>query len=156
MLVRGSSLTNSMSQYLIDQIDNTENIEVLTNTTVIEATGDTRLETIKIQNNLTEETKEVPAAAMFVFIGAISHSNMVAGVVETNSAGFIRSGASLMRSGKHPKGWKLRRDPYPLETSVPGIFVAGDVRDDAIRRVASAVGDGATAINQVHQYLKTV
>jgi thioredoxin reductase (NADPH) len=156
MLVRGSSLTKSMSQYLIDQIENTENIDVLTNTVVTEAIGDTRLEAIKIQDKVSEEEREMPAAAMFVFIGAISHSEMVAEVVERNSAGFVRSGASLMRNGSRPKGWTLKRDPYPLETSVPGIFVAGDVRDDAIRRVASAVGDGATAINQVHQYLKTV
>ncbi len=156
MLVRGTSLTKSMSQYLIDQIENTENIEVLTNTIVVEACGDTRLEAIKIQDKVTEEIKELPAAAMFVFIGAISHSDMVANVVERNSAGFIRSGRGLMNNGSRPKGWTLKRDPLPLETSVPGIFVAGDVRDDAIRRVASAVGDGATAINQVHQYLKTV
>lgn len=156
MLVRGTSLTKSMSQYLIDQIENTGNIEVLTNTSVLEAYGDTRLEAIKIKNKVTEETKDMPAAAMFVFIGAVSHSEMVADVVVRNSAGFIRSGSSLMRNGNRPKGWTLKRDPLPLETSVPGIFVAGDVRDDAIRRVASAVGDGATAINQVHQYLRTV
>jgi len=80
----------------------------------------------------------------------------VEGVVEMNSAGFIRAGSSLTRDGKHPKGWKLKRDPLPLETSVPGIFVAGDVRDDAVRRIASAVGEGAIAVSQVHQYLKTV
>jgi len=156
MLVRGTSLTNSMSQYLIDQIENTQNIDVLTNTIVMEAFGDTKLEAIKIQNKITGDEQKLPAAAMFIFIGAISHSEMVSGVVERNSAGFIRSGRSLMRNGKRPKGWTLKRDPLPLETSVPGIFVAGDVRDDAIRRVASAVGDGATAVSQVHQYLKTV
>ena len=156
MLVRGTSLTKSMSQYLIDQIDGTENIDVKTNTIVLDAYGDEKLESIKIQNKVTGEEKMVPAAALFIFIGAKSHSEMVAGVVERNSAGFIRSGRSLMRGGKHPKGWTLKRDPLPLETNVPGIFVAGDVRDEAVRRVASAVGEGAIAVSQVHQYLKSV
>jgi len=156
MLVRGTSLTKSMSQYLIDQIDNTENIDVSTTTIVLEAFGDGKLEAIKIQNTETGDEKKVPAAAMFVFIGAKSHSEMVSGVVERNSAGFIHSGRSLIRNGKRPKGWTLKRDPFSLETSVPGIFVAGDVRDDAVRRVASAVGDGAIAVSQVHQYLKSV
>jgi thioredoxin reductase (NADPH) len=156
MLVRGTSLTKSMSQYLIDQIDDTENILVKTNTIVLEALGDEKLKALRIQDKVTGEEKTVPAAAMFVFIGARSHSAMVEGVVERNSVGFIRAGSSLMRDGKRPKGWKLKRDPFPLETSVPGIFVAGDVRDDAVRRIASAVGEGAIAVSQVHQYLKTV
>jgi len=156
MLVRGTSLTKSMSQYLIDQIDDTENIDVKTNTTVLDAFGDEKLEIIKIQNKVTGDEKEMPAGAMFIFIGAKSHSEMVADVVERNSAGFIRAGRSLMRGGKRPKGWSLKRDPFPLETNVPGIFVAGDVRDEAVRRVASAVGEGAIAVSQVHQYLKSV
>ena len=156
MLVRGTSLTKSMSQYLIDQIDGTENIDVQTNTVVLDAFGEDKLESIKIQNTVTGEERMVPAAAMFIFIGAKSHSEMVAGVVETNSAGFIRAGRTLMRGGKRPKGWSLKRDPFPLETNVPGIFVAGDVRDEAVRRVASAVGEGAIAVSQVHQYLKSV
>ena len=156
MLVRGTSLTKSMSQYLIDQIDGAENIDVRTNTIVLEAFGDKKLETLKIQDKVTGEEKLEPAAAMFVFIGARPHSKMVEGVVEMNSAGFIRTGSNLMRDGEHPKGWKLKRDPLPLETSIPGIFVAGDVRDEAVRRIASAVGEGAIAVSQVHQYLKTV
>lgn len=156
MLVRGTSLTKSMSQYLIDQIANTENIDVQTNMAVTEAMGNGKLEAIKIQDVVTKEEKEVPAAAMFVFIGAKPHSKMVVDLVEQNSAGFIRAGRSLMRNGDRPKGWAMQRDPLPLETSVPGIFVAGDVRDDAVRRVASAVGEGAIAVSLVHQYLKTV
>jgi thioredoxin reductase (NADPH) len=156
MLVRGTSLTKSMSQYLIDQIDGTDNIDVKTNTIVLDAYGDEKLKAIKIQNKVTGEESKVQAAAMFIFIGAKSHSGMVAGVVERNSAGFIRAGGTLMRDGKRPKGWSLTRDPFPLETSVPGIFVAGDVRDKAVRRVASAVGEGAIAVSQVHQYLKSV
>jgi thioredoxin reductase (NADPH) len=156
MLIRGSSLKNGMSQYLIDQIMGTENIEVKTNTEVIEAFGEEKLERIKLFNNETSEEKEVSSAALFIFIGAKSHSEMVADLVERNSAGFIKSGRSLIKSGKRPKGWRLQRDPLPLETSIPGIFVAGDVRDYAVRRVASAVGEGANAVSQVHQYLKTV
>ncbi len=156
MLVRGTSLSNSMSQYLINQINDTENIEVKTNTIVTEAIGEEKLQAIKFQDHVTGEEMEVPAAAMFIFIGAKSHSGMVADVVERNSAGFIRAGRTLMRDGKRPKGWALQRDPYPLETSSPGIFVAGDVRDKAVRRVASAVGEGANAVSQVHQYLKSV
>jgi thioredoxin reductase (NADPH) len=156
MLVRGTSLSKSMSQYLINQINETENIHVKTNTVVTEAIGEEKLEAIRIKDHVSGEEQEVPAAAMFIFIGAKSHSSMVADVVDLNSAGFVRAGRTLMRNGKRPKGWSLQRDPYPLETSVPGIFVAGDVRDEAVRRVASAVGEGANAVSQVHQYLKSV
>ena len=156
MLVRGTSLSKSMSQYLINQINETENIHVKTNTVVTEAIGEEKLEAIRIEDHVSGEEQEVPAAAMFIFIGAKSHSSMVADVVDLNSAGFVRAGRTLMQNGKRPKGWSLQRDPYPLETNVPGIFVAGDVRDEAVRRVASAVGEGANAVSQVHQYLKTV
>lgn len=156
MLVRGSELAKGMSQYLVDQINATENIDVRTNTILTEAIGEEKLESIKIQNQETGEEMEHPAAAMFIFIGAKSHTEMVAGVVDQNSAGFIRAGRTLMSNGKRPKGWVSQRDPFPLETNVPGIFVAGDVRDEAVRRVASAVGEGANAVSQVHQYLKSV
>jgi thioredoxin reductase (NADPH) len=156
MLVRGPSLTKSMSQYLIEQIGDTPNIDVQPNTVVLEAFGDEKLEALQIKNNATGEEQKVPAGAMFVFIGAKSHSEMVAKVVECNSTGFIKAGRSLMQDGQRPKGWVQKRDPFPLETSVPGIFVAGDVRDEAVRRVASAVGEGAIAVSQVHQYLKMV
>jgi thioredoxin reductase (NADPH) len=156
MLVRGSSLSKSMSQYLIDQIDAQENIDVLVNTEVEEVFGENQLESIKIRNNETGETLKQPAAAMFIFIGAVPHSDLVTGVVETNRVGFILTGQDLIRdSGKH-KVWNLKRDPYLLETSVPGIFAAGDIRQGAVRRVASAVGEGAISVSFVHQYLKTV
>jgi thioredoxin reductase (NADPH) len=156
MLVRGSSLTKSMSQYLIDQIEATENIEVLVRTEAAEAIGKDRLEAITIAHRETGVTETVPAAALFLFIGAVPHSELVAGVVERNSVGFILTGPDLMQNGHRPKNWTLKRDPYPLETSVPGIFAAGDVRQGAVRRVASAVGQGAIAISLVHQYLQTV
>jgi thioredoxin reductase (NADPH) len=156
MLVRGTSLTKSMSQYLIDQIEGTENIEVLLQTEVVEATGKDRLEAVEIIDKTTGQTERVPAAAMFLFIGAVPHSNLVAGVVERNPVGFILTGPDLTQNGHRPKGWPLKRDPYLLETSVPGIFAAGDVRQGAVRRVASAVGQGAVAVSLIHQYLKTV
>jgi thioredoxin reductase (NADPH) len=98
----------------------------------------------------------VACSALFIFIGAVPHADMVAGVVERNRAGFILTGSDLIQDGQRPAGWTLRRDPFMLETSVPGIFAAGDVRQGAIRRVASAVGQGAIAVNFVHQYIKTV
>jgi len=156
MLVRGSSLTKSMSQYLIDQIDGTDNIEVLTRTEVTEAHGSDRLEGLTILNIQTGESQKVETPAMFLFIGAVPHTEMVAGVVARNNAGFILTGPDLLLGGKRPKGWPPGRAPYMLETSVPGIFAAGDVRQGAVRRVASAVGNGAIAVNFVHQYLKTV
>ena len=156
VLARSSSLSKGMSQYLVNQIENTENIEVLTRTTVEAVHGDRHLEGITLKDQQTGKEWTAPAVALFVFIGAEPHTEMVAGVVERNRAGFILTGPDLMRRGRKPAGWKLRRDPYLLETSVPGIFAAGDVRQGAVRRVASAVGQGAVAINFVHQYLKTV
>ncbi len=156
MLVRGSALEKSMSQYLVDQISDTPGIEVLTRTEVVEAIGQDRLEAITIANKETGATRTLPAGAMFLFIGALPHSELVAGVVERNKAGFIITGPDLIQDGRRPKNWKLKRDPYLLETSVPGIFAAGDIRQGAVRRVASAVGQGANAISLVHQYLKTV
>ena len=156
MLVRGSSLQKDMSQYLIDQINRTENIGVRVRTSIIEAIGTDRLEALVIKDNDTGDIETVPAAALFVFIGAKPHSEFVADVVERNEAGFILTGPDLIRGGRRPKNWRLNRDPFLLETSVPGIFAVGDIRQDTIRRVASAVGQGSTAVSFVHQYLKTV
>jgi thioredoxin reductase (NADPH) len=156
MLVRASSLSKSMSQYLIDQIGATENIEVLTRHTVEAVHGQDRLEAITVRNQETGEDRRIDTPALFLFIGAVPHSECVAGIVERNSAGFILTGPDLMMDGHRPKGWKLQRDPYLLETSVPGIFAAGDVRQGATRRVAAAVGEGANVVSQVHQYLRTV
>lgn len=156
MLVRGSSLQKSMSQYLIDQIEQTENIEVRLQSSVVGVTGEERLEGLVIKEMESGETETVSAAALFAFIGAKPHTDWVADVVERNRAGFILTGADLSDPGRRPKNWRLKRDPFLLETSIPGIFAVGDVRHGAIRRVASAVGQGSTAVSFVHQYLKTV
>ena len=156
ILVRGSSMGITMSQYLVDQIDDTENIEVVTRTTVEEVSGEEKLETITTKNSDTGDIETVPAAALFIFIGAQPHTDLVGDVVERNNAGFILTGSDLLKSNGGRKMWPLKRDPFLLETSVPGIFAAGDVRQGAVRRVASAVGEGAVAISFVHQYLKTV
>ena len=156
MLIRGGALEDRMSQYLVDQINGTENIEVLLRTEVVEVHGKDRLEAITITNNETGETQRVPAAAMLIFIGASPHSDMVAGVVERNAAGFILTGQDLIQDGRRPKGWALKRDPFLLETSVPGIFAAGDIRHGSVRRVSSAVGQGSVAISFIEQYLATV
>jgi thioredoxin reductase (NADPH) len=156
MLVRSSSLASGMSSYLIDQIETRNNIEVLPDTEVVEVKGDGRLKEIMYINRSSGETCTVPAAALFIFVGAVPHTELVAGVVQRNAAGFILTGRDLMKDGQRPKDWPLNRDPYFLETSVPGIFAVGDVRQGAIRRVASAVGEGAIAVSLIHQYLKTV
>jgi thioredoxin reductase (NADPH) len=156
MLVRGSALSKGMSHYLVEQISGTEKIEALPHTVVVEAHGEDRLEAVTFKNTETGETETRDVPAMFLFIGAAPHTELVAGVVERNSSGFIPTGPDLVRKGSKPRGWTLRRDPYLLETNVPGIFAAGDVRQGAVRRVASAVGQGAMAVSFVHQYLRTV
>jgi thioredoxin reductase (NADPH) len=156
MVVRGSSLAKGMSQYLVDQIGGIENIEVLTYTDVVEAHGSDRLEAVTWHNRDTGQTKKMPAAALYIFIGAVPHTELVAGVVERNRVGFILTGQDVIQDGKLPKSWNLKRDPFFLETSVPGIFASGDVRHGSVKRVATAVGEGAVAVSLIHQYLRTV
>lgn len=156
VLVRGDSLAKSMSQYLIDQIGATSNITVQTHVNIAEVKGESSLEAISIANADTGETQTVPATALFIFIGAMPRTDWVAGVVERDQQGFILSGSALLRDGCRPQGWTLDRDPFLLETSVPGIFVAGDVRYASVKRVASGVGEGSIAVQFVHQYLSGV
>ncbi len=156
MLVRGDSLTKSMSQYLIEQIASTPNIEVKVHTSVIEAKGETSLEAITLQNVLTQETQTVPANSLFIFIGAQPATTWLDGIVERDERGFILTGPDLKREGRRPKGWNLERDPYLLETNVPGVFAVGDVRHNSVKRVASGVGEGSICVQFVHQYLSKV
>ena len=155
MLVR-STLAKSMSNYLIEQIERRDNIEVQLGVEVAEVQGDQKLEGITVRDRETRETRSHPTPAMFVFIGARPHTEMLGELVALSPAGFILTGPDLAIDGERPSGWKLKRDPFLMETSVPGIFAAGDVRHGVIRRVASAVGQGSTAISFVHEYLKTV
>ena len=153
MLVRGESLSKSMSQYLIDQIMHTENISVEPHSQVVEAFGEDRLEALAIHCSQSGETDKVPATALFVFIGAEPHTDWLAGVVERDARGLLMTGGDLLKTGKRPPGWTLARDPFLLETSVPGIFAVGDVRHGSVKRVASGVGEGSIAVQFIHQYL---
>ncbi|MEP7292850.1 MAG: FAD-dependent oxidoreductase, partial [Chloroflexota bacterium] len=153
MVVRGDSLGKSMSQYLVNQIEATENIKTLTFTEVMAVHGEEHLEAVTLINTQSRETEKYDAAALFVFIGAQPRTDWLEGVVERDQHGFVVTGNDLIRDGKPPKGWKLERLPFLLEASVPGIFVAGDVRHRSVKRVASAVGEGSIAVQFIHQYL---
>ena len=156
MLVRGSSLSMSMSEYLIKQLMATPNIQIEFNSSVVEAHGTDHLEAISIRCATTNEVNRVPANSLFIMIGAAPNTDWLEGIVERDAKGFIYSGSHLIREGKRPPGWKVDRDPALLETSVPGIFVVGDVRHGSVKRVASGVGEGSVAISFVHQYLSKV
>ena len=156
MLVRGDSLARTMSQYLINQIEKTPNIRVQNCAQVVKVHGEKRLEAIDILDAKTDKVETVPATSLFIFIGAEPCTDWLQGVVERDDHGFILSGPDLIREGKRPAGWKLERDPMLLETSVPGIFVAGDVRRGSVKRCAAGVGAGSIAVQFVHQYLAEV
>jgi len=156
MLIRGSTLSTSMSQYLVDRINETKNVRVLPNSVVRSVKGTDRLESIAVENVETKETTEYPAAAMFIFIGTAPRTGMVTGLVETDGQGFILTGRDLMIDGRPPREWPLLRDPFLFETSVPGVFAAGDARRGSGKRVASAVGEGSATVSMIHEYLATV
>jgi thioredoxin reductase (NADPH) len=156
ILYRGDDLRKSMSDYLVRQIEDRDNIRVLLDTNVVSVEGEDHLERITAKNTATGETETVAAHSLFIFIGAVPKTEWLDGIVERDERGFILSGPDLMQEGKGPKGWRPDRDPFLLETSVPGIFVAGDVRHGSVKRCASAVGEGSIAIQFVHQYLREV
>ncbi|MEO6802096.1 MAG: NAD(P)/FAD-dependent oxidoreductase, partial [Granulicella sp.] len=152
MLVRGPSLVRSMSRYLIDQIEATPNIVVEPMTEVVSISGDDHLELLTLRTPRGEEQRI--SNSLFIFIGAAPKTDWLPPTIACDSKGFILAGPEL--KARADKSWKLDRDPYLLETSVPGIFVAGDVRFNSVKRCASAVGEGSIAIQFVHQYLATL
>jgi thioredoxin reductase (NADPH) len=156
IVIRGTTIEAGMSQYLVDQIHAIPNIQIILNSEVLEVGGRDRLESICLVNRTTSEIKTFAIAAMFIFIGALPRTDMVGNLVERDPTGYILTGPDLRRDGKWPKTWSLKRDPYLLETSCPGIFAAGDVRYGSIKRVSSAVGEGSVTVAFIHQYLKTV
>lgn len=153
MLVRGVSLAATMSQYLIDQIAATSNITVRCRVNVVEAHGADHLEAITIADAEAKTNETLPTKSLFIFIGAQPHTEWLAGKLARDEHGFILAGPDLLHDGHKPKGWSLERAPFLLETSVPGVFVAGDVRHGSVKRVASSVGEGSIAVQFIHQYL---
>jgi thioredoxin reductase (NADPH) len=156
MIIRRESLADTMSQYLIDQIKKTPNIEIWPEAEVAEVHGEQHLEEISVNCATSGNIDRVPAKSLFIYIGALPRTNWLGNLVQRDARGFVLSGADLMRDGKRPAGWTLDRNPSLLETNIPGIFVVGDVRHGSVKRVASGVGEGAVAIQFVHQYLAKV
>jgi len=154
MLVRADGLERSMSHYLIRQIRDTGNIQVRPNTSLVGASGTDHLERLRLCDTSDGTVEEVKAGYLFVFIGAAPCTEWLDGVVERDRKGFVVTGPDLLAGGRRPRGWPLDRDPYYLEASVPGVFAAGDARANSVKRVASAVGEGAMAIQLVHGYLE--
>lgn len=153
MIVRAESLAQTMSRYLIRRIEETANIELLTNTEIVSLDGDDRLQTVEWRNNETGELTQHPITALFSMIGAVPNSAWLEGCVACDSAGFIKTGTDLSTEDLQRAKWPLRRAPYLLETSLPGVFAVGDIRAGNIKRVASAVGEGSIAVSFVHQIL---
>jgi thioredoxin reductase (NADPH) len=156
IVIRKSSLDSTMSRYLIDQINKTKNISIISDSVIAEVVGSNRLECITIENIKTGEKKTSEAGALYIFIGAKPSTDWIKLNIFKDQKGFIETGRDLLKFENFKKIWKLERDPYLLETCIPGIFSAGDVRAGAMNRVASAVGEGAMAIKLVHEYLASV
>jgi thioredoxin reductase (NADPH) len=153
MVVRGQSLAASMSDYLIRQISALSNIDVRLGTWVVEGHGDKRLEAVTVER-VDGKREKLGAAGLFVLVGGTPHTQWLGGTIEMDAKGYILTGRDLLRLGHPPSGWRLEREPFFLETSVPGVFAVGDARCRSVKRVASAVGEGATAIQLVHEYLR--
>jgi thioredoxin reductase (NADPH) len=153
IVIRRASLASTMSSYLIDQINNTDNIELITHSEIIEAKGDAHLESVILRNNETTNETEKAARAIFIFIGAKPYTEWTGNLFLKDKKGFLITGREVVDNQNGSSVWKENKVPYLLETSVPGIFAAGDVRSGAMNRVASAVGEGAISISLVHKYL---
>ena len=155
MAVRGPGLRGSMSEYLVTQIGKTANIAVRPRTEVIDGAGRVGLQTLTLRDRASGVTEVVAASGLFVMIGAEPRTGWLDGIVARDRQGFILTGRGLYQAGRPPAGWPLERPPLLLETSMPGVFAAGDVRHRSVKRVASAVGEGAIAIQLLHEYLQT-
>jgi thioredoxin reductase (NADPH) len=154
LVVRDHSLKKTVSQYLIDRISATLNIEVLTCTEVVALHGDTILESVTLRNKDTGEERDIKTNWLFLCLGGTPHTDWAIEVgIERDEAGYLVTGPDLQTNGHHPPNWPLDRDPYYLETNVPGVFAAGDVRHNSVKRCASAVGEGAMAVTFVHRYI---
>ncbi|HWX08689.1 MAG TPA: NAD(P)/FAD-dependent oxidoreductase, partial [Gaiellaceae bacterium] len=155
LLCRGPELSSSMSRYLLEQISEMPNIRVRPCTVVEAVAGQGHLAEITLRDLNTDRTEVVPASGLFVFTGAVPCTDWLDGVVERDEHGFLVTGRTLRKDGRRPApaAWQLEREPFLLETSVPGIFAAGDVRADSIKRVAAAVGEGSISVHFIHQYL---
>ncbi|MEZ4571737.1 MAG: FAD-dependent oxidoreductase [Thermomicrobiales bacterium] len=157
ILVRGNSLPGSgMSQYLVDRIHETPNIDVWLNSSVVEAQGNGHLEALRIENSASGSEQIVPASSVFIFIGAKPVTHWLDGKLAIDGQGYLLTGPDLDRDPKSPLRWPLKREPFLLETNIPGVFVAGDLRHRSMKRIASATGEGAMAIHFIHQYLSTL
>ena len=156
MLIRANDLLPMMSRYLADRIRATPNVDVVCGVEVACVNGDGSLSSVVIRSLESGDTRTLPCVALFVFIGVQPHTDAFAGMLERDEAGFIITGSDLPKEHGRPRGWTLERDPFIFETSIPGVFAAGDVRSGANRRVAAAVGEGSAAIYSVHRYLRTV
>jgi thioredoxin reductase (NADPH) len=154
IVVRGDSLAARISQYLIDQISATPNIDVRTSTQIAAAEGAGNLEALTLTDTKTGGTATVPAAALVMLIGAVPHTDWLPPAIRRDEHGFILTGSHLPSAGSPAVGWALQRPPFPLETSLPGVFPAGDVRHGSIKPVASAVGEGSIATTQINQHLQ--
>jgi thioredoxin reductase (NADPH) len=155
LLVRGKGL-HAMSQYLVDRIHDAPNIEIEPETVVTAVRGSERMEALTLQDLPSGETREVPADALFIFIGAAPRTDILSGLVTVDPEGFVLTGRDVMEDGRRPAGWTADRDPFPYETSVPGVFAAGDARFGSGKRVAAAVGEGSATVAMIHKYLETV
>jgi thioredoxin reductase (NADPH) len=153
LLVRGDSLAKSMSAYLIAELEADERVAVLTNSVVDEALGESHLEGVAIRDRATDEIRELTSDALFVMIGADPQTDWLGASLARDDRGFVLTGANLLSEGRPPERWPLPRSPMVLETSVPGVFAAGDVRHGSIKRVAGAAGEGAASILLIRQYL---
>lgn len=154
MIVRGDALSKSMSHYLVERIRTIPNISVIPNSEVVAVDGTDRLQRITVKHHDSGTHQHLNAGALFIFIGAEPHSDWLEGVLCRDGKGFLVTGANLLRNGKRPPGWQLDRDPYLLETSVPGVFAVGDIRDGAVRRVANSVGEGSIVLYFIRQYMR--